>query len=46
MLYVLFIKANMYLLKISLPLLLLKPDGKIKHKALPEDVENLAIAFP
>lgn len=46
MLYVLFIKDNMYLLKISPPLLVLTPDRKIKHKALPEDVQNLAIAFP
>lgn len=46
MLYVLFIKDNKYLLKISLPLLLLTSDRKIKHKALPEDVKILAIASP
>lgn len=46
MLYVLFIKDNKYLLKISPPLLPLTPDRKIKHKALPKDVKTLAIASP
>lgn len=46
MLYALFIKYNMNLLKISPPLLLPTPNRRTEHKTLPEGVKTWPLNFP